>query len=148
MFGQTRWSPFEDIFNFQREADRLFSQFWSDLPGRSARSTPTYPFQVHTSVDSWKVEIPMPGIDPAQVSIEVTGNTISVRAEQDGGRDDGSTRWEQTLTVPPFLNLDGMRATHRHGMLELMLPIKDSVKPRRIQIDGVATDTTKQLTTA
>jgi HSP20 family protein len=148
MFGQTRWSSFEDIFNFQREADRLFSQFWSDVPARSARSTPTYPFQVHTSVDSWKVEIPMPGIDPAQVSIEVAGNTISVRAEQDGGRDDGSTRWEQTVTVPQFLNLDGMRATHRYGMLELMLPIKDSVKPRRIQIDGVTADTTKQLTTA
>jgi len=32
-------------------------------------------------------------------------------------------------------------------MLELTLPLKDSVRPRRIQIDGVA-EPQKQLTTA
>jgi len=32
-------------------------------------------------------------------------------------------------------------------MLELTLPLKDSVKPRRIQIDGT-NETKKQLTTA
>jgi HSP20 family molecular chaperone IbpA len=114
MFGQIR-SPFEDIFNFQREADSLFNRLWSELPARAARNTSTYPFQVHTSVDSWKVEIPMPGINPAQVSIEVTASTISVRAEQEGGHGDGSTTWEQSLTLPQFLNLDAMRASHRHG---------------------------------
>jgi HSP20 family protein len=151
MFGQTRWSPFEDIFNFQREADRLFNQVRNAVPVRSVPSTPNYPFQVHTTEDGWSVEIPMPGIDPAHVSLEVAGNTIVVRAEQDGGRNDGATQWEQTMTVPRMLDLEGLRATHRHGMLVLTIPLKESVKPRRIQIDGVAADSQtqqKQLTTA
>jgi HSP20 family protein len=148
MFGQTRWNAFEDIFNFQREADRLFNQFWSELPVRSARPTPAYPFQVHTAEDGWRVEIPMPGIDPATVSLEVAGNTIVVRAEQDGGRNDGATQWEQTVTVPRVLDLDGLRATHRHGMLVLTIPLKESVKPRRVQIDVAADAQQKQLTTA
>ena len=148
MFGQNRVSPFGDIFNFQREADRLFNQLWSDLPVRSVRSTPANPFHVYTAEDSWRVEIPMPGIDPAHVSLEVAGNTIVVRAEQDGGRNDGSTQWEQTITVPQILDLNGIKASHRHGMLALTIPLKDSVKPRRIQIDGVAADAPKQLTTA
>lgn len=148
MFGQTRVSPFEDIFSLQREADRLFNQLWSDLPARSVRPTPTYPFQVHTAEDSWRVEIPMPGIDPAHVSLEVAGNTIVVRAEQDGGRNDSTTQWEQTMTVPQILDLSGITASHRHGMLALTIPLKDSVKPRRVQIDGVAADAQKQLTTA
>ena len=38
MFGLTRWNSFDDVFNFQREVDRLFNQFWSDLPTR------THPF--------------------------------------------------------------------------------------------------------
>jgi len=146
MFGQR--NAFEDIFNFQREADRLFNQFWSELPARSTRpATATNPFQVHTSDDSWRLEIPMPGIDPKHVSIEVAGNTIAVRAEQNGGRTDGETRYEQTMTVPQFLDLDRISATHRHGLLELTLPLKDSVKPRRIQIEGV-NESQKQLTTA
>jgi len=150
MFGQTRWSPLEDIFNFQREADRFFNQFLSDVSLPPVRSTAAYPFHVHTAEDGWRVEIPMPGIDPATVTLEVAGNTIAVRAEQDGGRNDGSTQWEQTMTVPRILDLDGIRATHKHGMLVLMIPLKESVKPRRVQIEGVAAETPqqKQLTTA
>jgi HSP20 family protein len=146
MFGQTRWNPFEDIFNFQREADRLFNRLWTELPSATTRSSVNYPFQVHTSPENWELEIPMPGIDPKQITIDVAGNTISVRAEQNGGRHDGETRYEQTMTVPQFLDLDKITATHRHGMLVLTLPLKDSVKPRRIQINGVA-ETQKQLTT-
>lgn len=146
MFGQKRWSPLEDIFNFQREADRLFNQFWNELPARSARSVAT-PFQVYTTEDSWRLEIPLPGIDPKDVHIEVAGSSISVRAEQNGGRRDGEARYEQTMTVPQFLDLERITATHRHGMLELTLPLKDSVKPRRVQIEGV-TESPKQLTTA
>jgi HSP20 family protein len=148
MFGQTRVNPFGDIFDFQREADRLFNQLSSDLPVRLVRSTPAYPFQVYTAEDGWRVEIPMPGIDPAHVSLEVAGNALVVRAEQDGGRNDGTTQWEQTMTVPQILDLNGIKASHRHGMLTLTIPLKDSVKPRRIAIDGVATDAQKQLTTA
>jgi HSP20 family protein len=149
MFGQVRNSSFEDIFNFQREVDRL-NQFLSDQPVRAMQTTPTYPFQVHTAEDSWRVEIPMPGVDPTHVTLEVAGNTIAVRVEQDGGRHDGATQWEQTMTVPRILDLDGIRATHRYGMLVLTIPLKESVKPRRVQIDGVGADTKtqKQLTTA
>ena len=32
MFGLTRSGSFDDVFNFQREVDRLFNQFWADLP--------------------------------------------------------------------------------------------------------------------
>jgi HSP20 family molecular chaperone IbpA len=146
MFGPTRWSPFEDIFNFQREADRLFNQFWNELPRRSVRSV-AQPFQVYTTEDSWRLEIPLPGIDPKDVHIEVAGSSISVRAEQNGGHRDGESRYEQTMTVPQFLDLERITAAHRHGMLELTLPLKDSVKPRRVQIEGV-TESPKQLTTA
>ena len=43
--------------------------------------------------------------------------------------------------------VEKLTAFYRHGMLELTLPLKDSVKPRRVQIEGV-TDTPKRLTSA
>ena len=53
------------------------------------------------------------------------------------------------MTVPRILDLNGLRATHRHGMLVLTIPLAERVKPRRIQIDGVAAEPPqKQLTTA
>jgi HSP20 family protein len=148
MFGLTRWSPFDDFFNLQRDVDRLFNQFWSDLPSRTAASSPGS-FQVNIGDEGWKIDVPLPGIDPQNVALEVAGNTLSIRVEEpdESKKDVKVTRYEQTLTIPQFLDLDKLSASHRHGMLQLTLPLKDSVKPRRIQIESVAGDK-KQLTAA
>jgi HSP20 family protein len=36
--------------------------------------------------------------------------------------------------VPQFLDLEKISAAHKHGLLSLTLPLKESIKPRRIQI--------------
>ena len=56
------------------------------------------------------------------------------------GKDKNVTRYEQTLVIPQFLDLEKLTASHRHGMLRLTLPLKDSVKPRRVQIETEAED--------
>ena len=132
----THWNRVDDVFTFQREVDRLFNQFWSELPTRPTAASSTPSFQVNASEDSWRIDIPIPGIDPKDVNLDVAGNTLSIRAEGNSSdREAGVPRYEQSFTVPPFLDLDKLSASHRHGMLRLTLPLKESVKPRRIQIE-------------
>jgi HSP20 family protein len=135
---------FDDVFNFQRDVDRLFNQFWSDLPTRTAAGS-SAAFHVNTTDDGWRVDIPLPGIDPNDVSLEVAGHTLTIRTEvpRDGG-DKNVSRYEQTLMIPQFLDLEKLHASHRHGMLRLTLPLKESVKPRRVQIETQGEDQ-KQL---
>ena len=142
MLGLTRWNSFDDVFNFQREMDRVFNQFWNELPTRTAApSSPS--LQVTAIDDGWRVDVPLPGIDPKDVALEVAGNNLSIRAEVPS-EDDQTTRYDQTLVIPQFLDPEKLTASHRHGMLRLTLPLKDSVKPRRVQIDTGAEDQ-KQL---
>ena len=143
MFGLTRWNSVDDVFNFQRDVDRLFNQFWSDLPTRTAAgpasSSPS--FHVNQTEDGWRVDVPLPGIDPKDVSLEVASNNLTIRAEvpSEGGEKNVS-RYEQTLMIPQFLDLEKLTASHRHGMLRLTLPLKESVKPRRVQIETQVED--------
>ena len=83
-------------------------------------------------------------VSRALVGLEAAGNTLSIRAEvpSDGGNAN-STRYEQTFTVPQFLDLEKVSASHRHGMLRLTIPLKEAVKPRRIEIS--TTGDAKQL---
>ena len=143
MFGLTRWNPFDEIFNVQREVDRVFNQFWSDLPTRTASAASS--FQVQANDEGWRIDVPLPGIDPQHVTLEVAGNTLSIRAEEPSeGKESRTLRYEQTLTIPQFLDLDKLTASHRHGMLRLSVPLRESVKPRRIQIETTGDDR-KQL---
>jgi HSP20 family protein len=151
MFGLTRWNSFDEVFTFQREMDRAFNQFWNELPARTAApssASSSASLQVTAVDDGWRVDVPLPGIDPKDVALEVAGNNLSIRAEvRSEGKDSTVTRYEQTLVVPQFLDLEKLTASHRHGMLRLTLPVKESVKPRRVQIEMEAEDP-KQLTGA
>ena len=35
MFGLTRANRVDDFFDFQRDIERLFNQFWSEMPART-----------------------------------------------------------------------------------------------------------------
>src|SRR4026208_508776 len=148
MSGLTRWNSFDDVFNFQREVDRLFNQFWSDLPTPTATASATGSspsFQVNATDDGWRIDVPMPGIDPKDVTLDVAGNTLSIRAATPhDDKDKTPPYYERTCAVPQFLDLEKLSASHRHGMLRLTVPLKDSVKPRRIQIE-TQVDDQKQL---
>ena len=103
---------------------------------------------MNSTDDGWRIDVPLPGIDPKDVTLEVAGNTLSIRAAATSDdKDRNVARYEQTLTIPQFLDLEKLSASHRHGMLRLTLPLKESVKPRRVQIETQPEDQ-KQLTGA
>jgi HSP20 family protein len=132
------------VFNFQRDVDRLFTQFWNELPTRTNPSSSTS-FHVNATDDGWRIDVPMPGIDPKNVTLDVAGNTLSIRADvPSDDKDNTPTHYEQTFSIPQFLDLEKLTASHRHGMLRLTLPVKESVKPRRIPIEK-QTEDAKQL---
>jgi HSP20 family protein len=94
--------------------------------------------------DGYRVRIPLPGISPENVTVDVTGRTIHVRGiERDGDKE--MIRYEEVLTLPASVDADTVGATFRHGLLELTLPYQNAVKPRRIEI---TTEVPKQLSTA
>jgi len=146
MFGLPRGSSFDDVFNLHREVDRMFNQAWSGLPlSTMAAASPSIPFKVQSTEDGWRIDVPMAGIDPKNVKLEVAGNTLTIRADVPRDvKDVPVARFEQSLSVPQFVDLDKLTATHHHGMLRIALPIRDAVKPRRIEIQ--AFDEQKQLT--
>ena len=81
MLERTRWSPFDEVFNFQREVDpRVFNQFWNELPAQTAGATGS--FQVNTSEDGWHIDVPLPGVDPNHVQLQVAGNTLHINVDQ------------------------------------------------------------------
>ena len=143
----TRWNRVNDVFAFQHEVDRLFNQFWSELPTRPVAANSSSSLQVNAGADGWRIDIPLPGIDPKDVNLDVAGNTLSIRADDSSGdKETAVARYEQSFTIPPFLDIEKLSASHRHGMLRLTLPLKESVKPRRITID-TQDEAQKQLAT-
>jgi HSP20 family protein len=121
---------FDELQKFTETFNRLVNRWrsssaWSESPS----------FASMTGVDGgYRVRIPLPGISPENVTVDVTGRTVHVRAiEYDG--DTEVRRYEEVLTLPTLLDAEKIGVTIRHGLLELTLPYQGTVKPRRIEIE-------------
>ena len=144
MFGVTRWNPFEnELFTLHREMDRLFNQVTGAESSRTLPGVFTPQIEVLSEKDAWRVRLALPGIDPKNVDINMTGNTLTISGERvpPEKTEEKSTlseirygRFERSLTLPQAIEVDKVSASYRDGMLELTLPLKESVKPRRIEI--------------
>ena len=142
MFGPTRSNSIEDMLDFHSTFDRFFNQFWNELPTRTPLAARD--IQIRSTDDAWKLSVPMPGVDPRYIVLDVSGSTLSIRTEQPAGEDASFVHFDQTITIPKMVEAEKIRAAYRHGVLELTLPWKESVKPRRIQIETVSSEE-KQL---
>lgn len=150
LFGVTRWNPFEELNSLHREMDRVFGRVWGDLPSDSI-ATFRPAMEVQPDKEAWHVRIALPGIDPKDVHVDVTGSQLTVRGERkEERREEGAPyvsefaygRFERTLSLPETIDSGKVNAAYRNGVLELSLPLKEGAKPRRIQI---TTDDPKKL---
>ena len=133
-----RWNPFEELRRLADEFDRRLSS-WSHSGSNDLTSTR----EMASEDDAWRIRVPLPGIDPKNVQINVSGRTLSLAAEQQ--ERDSVARYREVVTLPDDVDLDKISARFRHGLLELTLPKSEAAKPRRIEI---ASDEPKQLSSA
>ena len=139
MLSLTYWRPLNEMTDFHPDVDRVFGDCpatpeWSRLPATEATS----------GSDGWTLRMALPGIDPKDVHVELTGKVLTVSGEhtvKDEQADRhlseiGYGRFERRFTLPDDVATDDVTATSEHGMLELTLPTAEATKPRRIEIAG------------
>ena len=140
MADLVRWNPFDELQKITDMFDRLVNRRRS---GSAWYESPTNA-SISGMDDGYRVRIPLPGIAPENVNVDAAGRTIRIRAIERAG-DTVVSRYEEVLTLPASVDADKLRATYRHGLLELTLPYQEAVKPRRIEIE---TEQPKQLSPA
>ena len=143
MLSLTRWHPFNDMTDVQRDVDRVFGRMLGDWP-----ATPEWSWLPATEATSgsegWTLRMALPGIDPKDVHVELTGKVLTVSGERTAKDEPtdrhlseiGYGRFERRFTLPEDVASDDVTATFEHGMLELTLPAAEATKSRRIEIAG------------
>jgi HSP20 family protein len=145
MLGLTRWTPFGELAGLHRDLDSLFGRVFGDETVRPQSLNSFAPAaEVTRYADKWMVSMAIPGISPDKVEIDVVGRTLRVRGERAEEAKDGEAelilsevrygRFEREFTLPEAIDAEHVQATYRHGMLDLVLPLKEGAKPRRIEI--------------
>jgi HSP20 family protein len=122
--------------------DRLLSVFTGGASS-PASSGVFPPLVVTEDVDTIYVEAEIPGIKAEDLDISVVGRTLTLSGErkpedaQDVNYHRRERKWgsfRKALTLPEDVNAEAVRAECKDGVLKLVLPKPEHVKPRKISI--------------
>ena len=126
-----RFDPFSDF-------DRLSRQVWG-----SVRSN-YMPADGYRQGDRFYLHIDLPGVDPDSVDVEVEKNTLTVSAERNWTRDDDvqvilnerpTGSFSRQFFLGESLDTDAIEADYDHGVLTVVIPIAETAKARKIEVN-------------
>ena len=139
-----RWDPFNGLVPLRSAMERMADQ------GRR----PPMPFGLWQdsmmSVDMYEtdtgvvVKTPIPGVKAEDIQVSVTGDTLTIRAEgkvEQEIKRESYLRQERrygaccrSVTLPDGLQTDKAEADYSDGVLTLVFPKAEEVKPKTIKV--------------
>ncbi len=140
-----QWSPFRELERFRRDFDDLFDRFFGGGVSAASPSAPAPKIESFVEEGKMIVRADLPGVDPDNVEVSVTGDTLTVRGarqarEEQKGRDFlhrevSYGNFERTLTLPKGIKTEDIRASYQNGVLELTIPIPKESATRKVPIE-------------
>ena len=135
-------SPFRLM---RREFDNLFDNFFGRWPMGLAEEfdrAAAWDVAVEDKGKEVVVKAPMPGFEPADFDVRVTGDVLTITAEhKEAPAKEGEkvpersyARAERAFTLPSYVDPEKVEAVYRNGMLEVRLPKTPEAEGRRIEV--------------
>jgi len=135
-------NPFREMDRLKREMDRIFADVMGRGPG--ALGSGVFPaLNVYEVSDKIVVQAELPGFKGEDIEISVERETLSLRGERKAEemenvsyhrRERRTGRFQKSLTLPYEINVDGVEAHFKDGVLKLTLPKAEHAKPKKISI--------------
>ncbi|MFZ5449612.1 MAG: Hsp20/alpha crystallin family protein [Thermodesulfobacteriota bacterium] len=140
------WRPFREISRLRSEMDRL----WDDYFGSGRRGLRPLRAEFAPAVDIKEtdteivVKAEVPGMDPNDINISVTGDVLTIKGEKKSEREEKEESYHlversygsfsRSLSLPAAVDLDKIEAKYDKGVLTVTCPKKEEVKPKAIEI--------------
>jgi len=135
-----RWDPFRELERLQGELNRAFEA----APQATAPRVWSPSVDILETEEALTLHLEIPGMKQNDIDIELTGETLTVRGErtlsQEEKRDHyvrierSYGRFQRTFTLSTPIQNDKVTAAYRDGILEIVLPKSEELKPRKIAV--------------
>lgn len=124
--------------------DQMFGSFFDWQVPATRFGYAAAPLDLYEKDGKYVLEMATPGYDPKEISVEVTGSTVTVsgeRTEKFEKRDvkyhHREMRWgafSRSITVPQDLEADDVKATIEKGILKVELTPVKPIAPKKIVV--------------
>jgi HSP20 family protein len=140
-----RWDPFKDLMTLREAMDRLFEESFVRTPSRwspTGEGRCDLAMDVYTTDEELVIIAAVPGLAPEDLDITIEGDTLTIKGEIKPPIDNVSYviqerpygPFERKLRLNIPVQADKAEASFDRGILTLIVPKQEELKPRTIQV--------------
>lgn len=148
------WKPMRELEHLERRMEDMFDRFFGErLPSLWEMERPVWRgegwmpvIESHVENGNVIVKADLPGINPKDVSIAVTGNQLTITGERKHEEKKEEKdyfyqevqygKFARTLTLPEGVDADKVKANYKDGVLQITMPAPKALAAKKIQIEA------------
>lgn len=143
----TRYNPWSAPAHLGEEMRQVLDRFFGDADSDASKvvtSNWTPRVDIKEESDRFLILADVPGVDPKDIEIDMDNGILSIRGERSATTSSESERFSRVershgifyrrFALPDSADPEGIAATGKHGVLEIVIPKRAETKPRRIQV--------------
>ena len=143
----TRYEPWSAMRQLRDEMNRAFGQVPTATDDGSDVVTSAWMPAVDVKEEDSRFVIAadVPGVDPADIEITMENGVLTIRGERKAEkREDGGNGYRRVerlygtfyrrFSLPDTADAEHISASGKNGVLEVVIPKKAAVQPKRIQV--------------
>jgi HSP20 family protein len=141
----TRWEPLKDLMALQERMNKLFDETFS----RGAQDVDAGAWSPLVDIieqgDEIIIKMEIAEVDQKAIDIKVDGNALTIKGErtlEGGTKREDYLRLERpygtfsrSFSLPTTVDLGKVKASHKDGILRVVLPKKEEPKPKQIKVE-------------
>ncbi len=138
----TKWDKFPLFSSLQEDMNKMLDNFWR----KSSLGMGWSPsIDIAETEDDITVKAEVPGLDPKEIDISITGNRLTIKGEKREEKENKEKFYHRiersygsftrTIDLPVPVNVDKVEAKGNHGILEITLPKMEKEKGKKISVN-------------
>jgi len=143
----TRWDPFRDLMSIQDRMNRLFQETMARQRGEEELELGQWSpaVDIYETGERIVLRADLPGLEQSEIEVRVDENTLTLRGDRKATSEvkpEDFHRAERphgpflrSFSLPQNVDQAGIRATHKNGVLEIVLPRRREAKATSIRVD-------------
>jgi HSP20 family protein len=140
----TRWDPFREAVTLREAMDRLFEDSYVPARRQAEQREQAWrlPLDAYITAEEIVIVANMPGVKPENVDITLEGYTLTIKGERPAPLENVDYvlqertygKFQRTLNINIPVDANKAEAKFEDGLLTLIVPKAEAVKPKTIQV--------------
>jgi HSP20 family protein len=142
-----KWDPFQEFLKLRNIFNELFERSFQKH-GLGEEVGPDFwipPVDIYDSRDEVSIQMEIPGVRREEIDIEFSGGQLVIKGERLPTYGNGQADYhrierrhgpfKRIIDLPVPVETESIQASYEHGVLTIVLPIRQDAKAKKIPIN-------------